>query len=101
MTSTFPRRIVQKFANEEDASPCGIVLPMNNLTSVESVFHGASCKDAKHAKLEENRKLILFAPWSLDAKDFCETVLLNLLLDYGIGKKITRAKAQRVPSAKK
>jgi len=79
VTSTFLRKTARRFGSKEDDSR----------------------KDAKHAKLEENRKLILFAPWSLDAKDFCETVLLNLLLDYGIGKKITRAKAQRVPSAKK
>jgi hypothetical protein len=39
--------------NTPQGEPCGIALRANNWTSVEMVFHGASCKDAKDAKFEE------------------------------------------------
>jgi len=45
-------------SREKDHSPCGIALWANNSIAVESLFHGASCKDAKHAKFGEKRDKI-------------------------------------------
>ena len=46
-----------KYTKEEiqgrNDSPCGIALQANNSTSVETIFHGASRKDAKFAKVRE------------------------------------------------
>jgi len=82
-----------RFRNRlNDHSPCGIALRTNDAISVESVFHEASRKGAKHAKLLENREISFFAVlaqpkadpssgglWrSLEAKNFVDVVLFNV-----------------------
>jgi len=53
---------ITKRKSVKDPSPCGIAHRANNSTSVKSVFHGASRKDAKQAKSGKIRKLTFFAP---------------------------------------
>ena len=51
------RQQEQDYEERKDNSPCGIALGANNSASVESVFHGASRKDAKGAKCKASRHL--------------------------------------------
>jgi len=56
-----------------------MALRANNSILVESVFHGASRKGAKHTKFGEIGKYFSLRSWRLGAKNFLEVVLLNIL----------------------
>jgi len=61
----------------KDTSPCGIVLRANNLTSVESVFHGASRKAAKHAKFLETIRI--FKNFTVETQSSQRIILKRIL----------------------